>query len=237
MKTTIHRGDTRGYANHGWLESHHSFSFAGYHNPEKTHFGLLRVLNDDQVSEGRGFGTHPHDNMEIISIPLSGDLQHEDSMGTKSVIRQNDVQVMSAGTGIYHSEYNKNTDQPVAFLQIWIFPKLRNIAPRYDQKTYDPALRKNILQRIVSPMDDDSDSVKINQDAYLHRVELESGKNLTYPVLRNGNGVYVFVLDGSVSIAGDTLNTRDAVGVTEATEIDISATTNASLLLIEIPMK
>ncbi len=237
MKTTIHRGDTRGYANHGWLESHHSFSFAGYHNPEKTHFGLLRVLNDDQVSEGRGFGTHPHDNMEIISIPLSGDLQHEDSMGTKSVIRQNDVQVMSAGTGIYHSEYNKNTDKPVAFLQIWIFPKLRNIAPRYDQKTYDPALRKNILQRIVSPMDDDSDSVKINQDAYLHRVELESGKNLTYPVLRNGNGVYVFVLDGSVSIAGDTLNTRDAVGVTEATEIDISATTNASLLLIEIPMK
>lgn len=237
MKTTIHRAESRGYANHGWLESHHSFSFAGYHNPERTHFGLLRVLNDDKVSEGRGFGTHPHDNMEIISIPLSGDLQHEDSMGTKSVIRQNDVQVMSAGTGIYHSEYNKNADQPVAFLQIWIFPKLRNIVPRYDQKMYDPALRKNHLQRIVSPMEDASDSVKINQDAYLHRLDLEVGKNIAYPVLREGNGVYVFVLDGSGTMAGEVLSTRDAIAVTDTEAFEISATTDLSLLFVEIPMK
>jgi hypothetical protein len=194
------------------------------------------VLNDDKVSEGRGFGTHPHDNMEIISIPLSGDLQHEDSMGTKSVIRQNDVQVMSAGTGIYHSEYNKNADQPVAFLQIWIFPKLRNIVPRYDQKTYDPALRKNHLQRIVSPTEDETDSVKINQDAYLHRLDLEIGKNITYPVLREGNGVYAFVLDGSGTLAGEVLNTRDAIAVTDTEVFEISATTDLSLLFIEIPM-
>jgi len=236
MKTIVHRAQARGYANHGWLESHHSFSFAEFHDPERTHYGLLRVLNDDKVSEGRGFGTHPHENMEIISIPLSGDLQHEDSMGTKSVIRQNDVQVMSAGTGIYHSEYNKNADQPVAFLQIWIFPKLRNITPRYDQKTYDPTLRKNKLQRIVSPIDDEMDSVKINQDAYLHRLDLDMGKNITYPLLRKGNGVYVFVLNGSATLAGEELSTRDAIAVSGALEFEISAITYLSLLFIEIPM-
>lgn len=237
IQTVVHKSDTRGHANHGWLESYHSFSFAGYFDPEKTNFGLLRVLNDDRVAGGMGFGKHPHDNMEIISIPLEGDLEHEDSMGTKRVISKNDVQVMSAGTGVFHSEYNKNADIDVKFLQIWIFPKFRNIAPRYDQKTYDPALRVNKIQRIVSPIEDSTDTVKINQDAYLSMSRIEPGRVLTYNLQNKENGAYVFILSGSGLAAGQQLSNRDAVGVWGTDRFEMEASEEMELLIIETPLK
>lgn len=172
MKTIIHRTYTRGHADHGWLNTHHSFSFAGYSNPERVHFGMLRVLNDDIVTGGRGFGTHPHEDMEIISIPLEGDLEHKDSMGSSGVIRKNDVQLMSAGTGVYHSEKNKNRDESVNFLQLWIFPKYKDIAPRYDQKTFEPSERKDQFQEVVSPLESSGLGVKINQDAHLNMADM-----------------------------------------------------------------
>lgn len=236
MKTTVHKADTRGHANHGWLNSHHSFSFANYFNPERVHFGLLRVLNDDIVTGGQGFGTHPHENMEIISIPLEGDLEHKDSMGTDGVIRKNEVQLMSAGTGVFHSEYNKNEDKPVNFLQLWIFPKYKDITPRYDQKAFDPEERKNKLQRIVSPLESSGDGVKINQDAYLHLTSLDQGEELDYKIQKEGNGVYAFLLEGEALIGGEGLQKRDAVGIEETDSFSISATTNSELLLIEVPM-
>jgi redox-sensitive bicupin YhaK (pirin superfamily) len=236
MEKVIHKANTRGHADHGWLNSHHSFSFASYFNPEKVHFGLLRVLNDDIVSGGQGFGTHPHENMEIISIPLEGDLEHKDSMGTAGIIRKNDVQIMSAGTGVYHSEYNKNPHEPVNFLQLWIFPKYKDIAPRYDQKTFDPNERKNTLQRIVSPLESSGDGVKINQDAYLHLASLDKGVNVDYQVQKPGNGVYVFLLEGNAFVDGEQLNRRDAIGVSDTASFSIAADTDAELLLIEVPM-
>lgn len=236
MNITIHTASSRGQADHGWLNTSHSFSFAGWYDPERTNFGLLRVLNDDRVSGGKGFGTHPHDNMEIVSIPLKGVLEHKDSMDTVGVINENDVQAMSAGTGILHSEYNHHTDQPVHFLQIWIFPKVRNIKPRYDEKTFDPALRQNKLQRLVSPVEDGSDSVKINQDAYISRATMDAGKALEYKVNKPGNGVYVFVLEGETEISGHGLNRRDAAGIEGADEFAIKAETAADVLFIEVPM-
>jgi redox-sensitive bicupin YhaK (pirin superfamily) len=236
IQTTVHKADTRGHANHGWLESHHSFSFAGYYNPDRTNFGLLRVLNDDVVAGGKGFGKHPHDNMEIISIPLEGELEHEDSMGTKRVISKNDVQVMSAGTGVLHSEYNKHADRDVKFLQIWIFPKFRNIAPRYDQKTYDPALRLNNIQRIVSPMEDSADTVKINQDAYLSMSRIEPGRVLTYSFQNRENGAYVFILSGSGLVAGQHLSKRDAIGIWNTEQFEMEASEEMELLIIETPL-
>jgi redox-sensitive bicupin YhaK (pirin superfamily) len=236
MKTVIHKANTRGHADHGWLNTHHSFSFAGYFNPERVHFGMLRVLNDDIVTGGKGFGTHPHENMEIISIPLEGDLEHKDSMGTSGVIRKNDVQLMSAGTGVYHSEYNKNADEPVNFLQLWIFPKYKDIAPRYDQKTFEPGDRVNQFQEIVSPIESSGTGVKINQDAYMHMADMTEGTELTYQVKGEGNGVYVFVLKGDVAAAGEALQKRDAIGISEADSFGIEAKTNAELLLIEVPM-
>lgn len=233
MKTTLHKASDRGHANHGWLDSHHSFSFAHYYNPEKIHFGALRVLNDDIVQGGMGFGTHPHDNMEIISIPLSGDLEHKDSMGNSGVIRQNDVQIMSAGTGIQHSEYNRNKDKLVNFLQIWVFPKKKNIAPRYDQKTFKHEDRLNRLQEIVSP---DGDGVHINQDAWFYLADLEKGKDVNHKFHNANSGVYVFVIDGDVTVNGQTLNKKDAVGVSETDSISISADSNSEVLLIEVPM-
>jgi len=236
MKTVIHKAASRGHADHGWLNTHHSFSFAGYFNPERMHFGMLRVLNDDIVTGGKGFGTHPHENMEIISIPLEGDLEHKDSMGTSGIIRKNDVQLMSAGTGVYHSEFNKNTDKPVNFLQLWIFPKYKDITPRYDQKTFHSAERKDQFQEIVSPLESPGTGVKINQDAYMHLADLTEGLKLTYRVRREGNGVYVFVLKGDVNVAGESLLKRDGVGISEANSFEIEATASAELLLIEVPM-
>ena len=235
MKTVIHKASTRGHANHGWLDSHHTFSFANYYNPERVHFGALRVLNDDIVSGGRGFGTHPHDNMEIISIPLSGDLEHKDSMGNTTVIRQNDIQIMSAGKGIHHSEYNKNPDKLVNFLQIWVFPKLRSIEPRYGQISLKSEDRVNTLQQIVSA-DGQGGAVQINQDAWFSLGSLKKGFQTEYNIARKENGVYAFVIDGEVTIDGQKLNKRDGFGVWETDKISITADTDAEILLMDVPM-
>lgn len=235
MKTVLHKANTRGHANHGWLNTSHTFSFAHFHDPERMHFGVLRVLNDDFVDGGRGFGTHPHDNMEIISIPLSGDLEHKDSMGNTTVIKQNDVQIMSAGTGIQHSEYNKNKDQKVNFLQIWVFPKVRNITPRYGQIAFKPEDRINKLQQIVSPVKDD-EGVLINQDAWFHLGNLKSGFSTDYKIKQKGNGVYAFVIAGDVSINDQRLNKRDGFGIWDVDTLSVSADTDAELLLMEVPM-
>lgn len=235
MNTVLHKANTRGHANHGWLDSSHTFSFANYYDPSRMNFGVLRVLNDDYVSGGMGFGKHPHDNMEIISIPLSGDLEHKDSMGNVAVIRQNDVQVMSAGTGVFHSEYNKNPDQKVNFLQIWVFPKQKNIQPRYDQRTFRPEDRVNKLQNIVSPKKED-EGVWINQDAWFHLGTLKQGFNSDYSIKQKGNGVYVFVIQGDVTINGQKLNKRDGFGVWDTDKINIVADTDAEILLMEVPM-
>lgn len=234
--TVLHKADTRGNANHGWLQSYHSFSFAGYYNPQRMHFGVLRVLNDDTVQGGMGFSTHPHDNMEIISIPLEGDLEHKDSMGNVSVIHNGDVQVMSAGTGIYHSEYNKNADKTVNFLQIWIFPNKRNVTPRYGQISLDPKARHNQLQQILSPNPDDA-GVWIHQDAWFHLGTLDKGTQLDYTLKKAGNGVYAFVLSGDVTIENQTLNTRDGLGIWDTDKISILADNHAELLLMEVPMQ
>jgi hypothetical protein len=235
MKTIVHSSESRGSANHGWLKSRHTFSFAGYHNPERVHFGALRVLNDDQVAGGQGFGTHPHDNMEIVSIPLQGDLAHQDSTGRSEVIREGDVQIMSAGTGIRHSEFNYNKDEDVQFLQIWVFPKERNITPRYEQKSYSAEDRVNKFQTVVSP--DGGDAVWINQDAFFSLANLDAGVKLNYEVKKPGNGVYVFVLNGELNTAGESLDTRDAVAVTEADSFEIKAKSYAEILVIEVPME
>lgn len=235
MKQIFHKSDSRGHANHGWLNTHHTFSFANYYNPERMHFGALRVLNDDIVTGGMGFGRHPHDNMEIISIPLEGELEHEDSMGNKFVIRKNDVQVMSAGTGIIHSEKNKNHNQPVNFLQIWVFPKEKNINPAYDQITYAPEESQNQWQLIVAP--DDGKAAAINQDAYFSMAELEKGKSLDYSLIREGNGVYLFLLEGKLRLNGQVMEKRDGMGIWDVDQFTIEASEKASVLLMEVPMQ
>lgn len=235
--SVLHRADSRGQANHGWLQSYHTFSFANYYNPERMNFGVLRVLNDDTVQAGRGFGTHPHDNMEIISIPLEGDLEHKDSMGNVAVIRNGDVQVMSAGTGIYHSEYNKNSDKTVKFLQIWVFPNKRNVTPRYDQITLNLADRKNKLQQILSPNPDD-EGVWIYQHAWFHIGTLDQGFETSYTLKGGaGNGVYVFVLNGDVTVNGQALHTRDGYGIWNTEQFSLKADSAAEVLLIEVPMQ
>lgn len=235
MKTVLHKAHTRGHANHGWLDSHHTFSFAGYYEPSRTHFGVLRVLNDDIVQGGMGFGTHPHDNMEIISIPLKGSLEHRDNTGRHEIIKTYDVQIMSAGAGIAHSEYNASKTDPVNFLQIWIFPKVRNIQPRYDQKSFVPEDRVNKLQLVVSPSQDNG-SVFINQDAWFSLGNLKKGFNEKYFVKRKGNGVYAFVIDGDITINDEKLSNRDGLGVWDAEELSITAEKDAELLLIDVPM-
>jgi len=233
--TVLHKAHTRGLADHGWLQSHHSFSFASYFNPDRMHFGMLRVLNDDRVAAGGGFGTHPHDNMEIISIPLSGDLEHKDNMGNTAIIRHGDVQVMSAGTGIYHSEYNRNKDEEVKFLQIWVFPNKKNVTPRYDQISIDLTKNHNSLQQILSPSPDDA-GVWIHQDAWFHMGNLDSGKKITYDLRKKGNGVYVFVLSGDITVADQPLNTRDGFGIWDTDTVDFQATSKAEILVMEVPM-
>lgn len=236
MKTLIHKANSRGHANHGWLNSYHTFSFANYYDPERMHFGVLRVLNDDTVAPGMGFGKHPHDNMEIISIPLYGDLEHEDSMGNKTVIREGDIQAMTAGTGVFHSEYNKNKDKEVKFLQIWILPKTRNVSPTYDQITLSLEDRHNKLQQIVSPDKEDS-GVTINQDAWFYMTNLDKDKEVTYHLKGENTGVYAFILEGEVNINGTDLDRRDGLGISETDRLDIRALTNAQVLLMEVPMR
>lgn len=233
--TILHPANTRGDANHGWLHSKHTFSFANYYNPDRMHFGVLRVLNDDIVAAGMGFGTHPHDNMEIISIPLEGDLEHKDSMGNVAVIRNGDIQVMSAGTGITHSEYNKNKDQQVKFLQIWVFPNKRNVIPRYDQITLNAADRHNKLQQIVSPNPNDA-GVWINQNAWFNLGNFDQNVSTEYTLNNKNNGLYVFNLSGNLEINGQTLNPRDGFGIWDTDKVSIKAQTNTEFLLMEVPM-
>ncbi len=235
MKTVLHRANTRGHANHGWLDSHHTFSFANYYNPERMNFGVLRVLNDDSVDPGKGFGTHPHDNMEIISIPLEGDLEHQDSMGNVAVIKEGDIQVMSAGTGIRHSEYNRNKDQQVKFLQIWMFPNRRNVEPRYDQITLDREKLKNQFLQILSPNQDDA-GVWVHQNAWFHLGDLEAGQSLDYTFKDPTNGLYIFVIEGDVNVEGQNLAKRDGFGVWETEKVQFEAKGNARVLLMEVPM-
>lgn len=236
MKTTVHRANSRGLADHGWLKSRHTFSFANYHNPERVRFGLLRVLNDDIVEPGEGFGTHPHDNMEIISIPLKGALAHKDSEGNEHVINTGDVQIMSAGSGLYHSEYNASKKDPVNFLQIWVFPKEKDIKPRYDQRTFSVKDRENKLQLVVSPDKNDS-TLWINQNAYFSLGNLGAGKSINYDIKHEGNALYIFVLKGNISTAGEELSTRDAIGIEEIHNIELNANTDSEILLIEVPTK
>ncbi len=233
--TILHKANTRGDANHGWLHSKHTFSFANYYNPERMHFGVLRVLNDDSVEAGMGFGTHPHDNMEIISIPLEGDLEHKDSMNNVAVIRNGDVQVMSAGTGITHSEYNKNKDKRVKFLQIWVFPNKKNVKPRYDQITIKAADRHNKFQQILSPSPDDA-GVWIHQNAWFHLSKFDKGVSKEYAFKAKGNGLYVFNLSGDIKINNQVLNTRDGFGIWDTEKVTIKADSDAEFLLMEVPM-
>ncbi|MFM7668139.1 MAG: pirin family protein [Bacteroidota bacterium] len=231
----LHKASSRGLADHGWLKSFQTFSFANYYNPERMHFGVLRVLNDDFVAPGMGFGTHPHDNMEIISIPLEGDLEHKDSMGNTTVIRNGDIQVMSAGTGIQHSEYNKNNDKPVKFLQIWIFPNKRNVTPRYDQLTLKRESRKNKFQQILSPGMED-EGVWIYQDAWFHIAELDNGTSLNYTLKKPGNGIYVFLLSGDILVDDVELSQRDGLGIWDSSEMQFKAKTVSEVLVMEVPM-
>jgi redox-sensitive bicupin YhaK (pirin superfamily) len=234
MKTVVHKSASRGHANHGWLDARHTFSFANYFDPQRVHFGLLRVLNDDRVTGGQGFGTHPHDNMEIVTIPLEGALEHKDSMGNSSVIRTGDVQVMSAGTGITHSEFNHHSDRDVKLLQIWVFPKVKDVEPRYDQRTYAPEDRKNRFQPVVAP--DQEGAMFIHQDAVFSMASIETGKSAAYSLRYNGNGVYVFVISGSIKIGDETLETRDGMGISESESFTVEAISDAEVLLIDVPM-
>jgi redox-sensitive bicupin YhaK (pirin superfamily) len=232
----LHKATTRGHANHGWLDTSHTFSFANYHNPDRMHFGVLRVLNDDVVDEGRGFGTHPHDNMEIISIPLEGDLEHKDSMGNVAVIKHGDIQVMSAGTGITHSEYNRNKDKKVKFLQIWLFPNKKDVKPRYDQITLNVKDRHNKLQQILSPSANDA-GVWIHQNSWFHLGKFDNNFSTSYTLKSKANGVYAFVINGDVTINNQPLNKRDGFGIWNVDKINIKANSqNAELLLMEVPM-
>ena len=235
MKTQTHKADSRGHANHGWLNSYHSFSFANYYNPEKMNFGRLRVLNDDTVSAGHGFGRHPHRDMEIISIPLEGDLKHADSMGTEATIRQGEIQVMSAGTGVFHSEMNGNEDKEVKFLQIWIEPNDLSVEPRYDQQSIAELTTPNEFSQILSPNKEDS-GVWIHQNAWMHFGEFDQDKEVSYELKDPSNGVYLFVIDGSGEVNGEELNKRDAIGVWDTNNFNISASKGSKILLMEVPM-
>ncbi|MBL8007878.1 MAG: pirin family protein [Ignavibacteria bacterium] len=235
MNKTIHKAESRGYADHGWLQSYHSFSFANYYNPSKIRFGLLRVLNDDIVAGGMGFGTHPHDNMEIVTIPLKGEVAHKDSMGTKEVIKSGEVQIMSAGSGLTHSEFNNSEKDLVNLLQIWVFPKEKNITPRYDQKKFDSEERKNKFQLLVSPGKENG-SLWINQNAFFSLADFDKDMNVQYKLKNKGNGVYIFIIEGSVELDGETLNRRDAAGIEGENEINFKTIEKSEILVIEVPM-
>ena len=235
MKSVYHQNDSRGLADHGWLKSRHTFSFANYHNPERMNFGLLRVLNDDIVTPSMGFGTHPHENMEIISIPLSGALRHQDSMGNKHIISTGEVQIMSAGRGITHSEYNDSSSEDVNFLQIWVLPKERDITPRYDQKLFDEGNRKNRFQLLVAP-ENSEETVLINQDAWFSLADIEAEKQVVYEKNDKKNGVYFFVIEGNVNIDGNAVKRRDGLGIVDGETYPIVAQSKAQLLAIEVPL-
>jgi hypothetical protein len=235
MKTTAYPSKERGHVNLGWLNSFHSFSFGQYYDPKKVHFGALRVLNDDSVSGGGGFGTHPHDNMEIVTIPLEGNLAHKDSTGNEGIIRKGDVQIMSAGTGIRHSEYNASSTEFARFLQIWVFPKLQNIKPEYGQKSFDLNGRKNKWQFVVSP-DGEDQGLNINQDARFSLADIKAGSSLSYNMKWKNSGLYVFVIEGEIKIGNQLLSLRDALGITDTENVILEAGSDSQVLAIEIPM-
>ncbi|KGN69177.1 pirin family protein [Porphyromonas gulae] len=233
----IHKSETRGRVNFGWLQSFHTFSFGNYYDPERIHFGALRVINDDTVAAGRGFDKHPHDNMEIISIPLEGDLEHKDTLGNIAVIKQGDIQVMSAGTGIQHSEYNKNKDRLTKFLQIWIFPNKQNVAPRYDQRTLRTDDMLNQFRQILSPNEND-EGVWIHQDAWFHLGKFDEGITTEYKIKSKGNGIYAFIINGKATIAGQELRSRDGFGIWDVDSLSVTSDTpGTEILLMEVPMK
>ncbi|OLY92975.1 hypothetical protein SAMN05444008_10473 [Cnuella takakiae] len=235
MEMVLHKANTRGHANHGWLDSWHSFSFGAYYDPNRLHFGALRVLNDDTVVGGAGFGKHPHDNMEIISIPLEGELEHGDSLGNVQVIKKGDVQVMSAGTGVVHSEKNRSQLLPVRFLQIWVFPNQKGVTPRYDQQNFKDEALHNQLATIVAPMGS-GQGVQIHQEAWFSLGKLDAGLELEYPLKKDGNGVYAFLIEGDVTINDIVLNRRDGLGLTATNPLRIKANMTSELLLIEVPV-
>lgn len=236
MKSIYYPASERGTNDIGWLKAKFSFSFGPYYNSEKVHFGSLRVLNDDTIAAGTGFGTHPHDNMEIITIPLGGAIEHKDSMGNIGVIRAGEIQVMSAGSGITHSEYNHSQTEPATALQIWVFPKERNIEPRYDQKSFEDVLETNKLVTLVSPDKERNDTLWINQDATFSMGDFEGGKQIEYTVSQPNNGVYIFVIEGAVKINNQLLNKRDALGVYDTCSLTIDTEANTRLLIMDIPM-
>ncbi|MCH2655316.1 MAG: pirin family protein [Bacteroidota bacterium] len=235
MKTVFHPSDSRGYANHGWLEARHSFSFASWYQPDRLHFGALRVLNDDIIQGGMGFGTHPHDNMEIVTIPLKGDLEHKDSMGNSAVIREGDIQVMSAGTGVQHSEYNNSPDKEINLFQLWLFPNKQNVKPRYDQLPIRSLHQKNEFFQILSPSANDQ-GVWIHQDAWMHILDADQDQSFDYVLQSPENGVYLIVIEGEVEVDNQTLFRRDAIGIWETDKLTIKTKTDAELLLVQVPM-
>ncbi len=235
MKTSIYKASERGVADHGWLKPAHYFSFGGWHNPERVHFGLLRVLNDDFIAGGGAFPRHPHDNMEIVTIPFTGALKHKDSTGGEGIIKAGDVQIMSAGSGIQHSEANASATDPVTLFQVWVFPKKRNITPRYDQRTFDEKERNGKWQVVVSPKEED-DALWINQDARFLLTNLRAGNEITYQNGFKGNGIFLVVINGAAEVDGKKLGKRDAIGISDADSFTIKASEDAELLAIEIPM-
>lgn len=236
MRTKLFKAADRGSADYGWLKPNYYFSFAQYHNPGKVHFGMLRVLNDDFIAGGGAFPTHPHDNMEIVTIPFSGAIQHKDSTGGQGIIKAGDIQIMSAGTGVQHSEANASATEPITLFQVWVFPKERNITPRYDQKTFDINERINKWQIIVSPIAADN-GLWINQDARFALTKLETGVSVDYTNAFKGNGVFLVVINGSVNINGQQLNKRDALGIEDTDMFSITTIEEAELLVIEVPMQ
>ncbi len=230
-----HLADTRGYANHGWLKSHHTFSFADYYNPQRMQFGALRVINDDYIEGGMGFGTHPHRDMEIVTIPLTGALAHKDSTGNSKIVKKGEVQIMSAGTGIAHSEFNANKDEAVTLLQIWVLPKKMSVQPRYEQTEFSHEGRKNKLQTVVAP-DGREGAVTINQDAFFTLSDLDAGKSVKYDRKISSNGIYLFVISGEVEVNGSKFNQRDGAGFTDVETLNIKAGSNAEILLMEVPV-
>ena len=235
MQTIIHRAADRGYADHGWLKANHSFSFGQWYNPEKIHFGALRVLNDDKVAAGMGFGTHPHDNMEIITIPLKGAVHHKDSMGNDGIVSTGEVQVMSAGTGIMHSEFNGSKTDDLELFQIWIFPNEKDVTPRYDQMAIETTEMRNQFLQLVGPKSSEK-GVWIHQEAYIHMAELDAETTLTYALKSPKNGIYMLAVEGELSIDNEQLNLRDAAGISGTSSVDISAKTASKVLVIEVPM-
>ena len=237
MKSIIHKAETRGLANHGWLKSYHTFSFSSYQNAERMNFGMLRVLNDDIVQPNMGFGTHPHQNMEIISIPLKGALSHKDSMGDKRAIEVGEVQVMSAGTGLTHSEFNDSKTDETNFLQLWIIPEEKGVKPNYEQRKFDSSEQKSKLQTVVAPKNKlEGNALPISQQAYIYRSDLESDKALDLSVKNSNNGLYVFVVNGELQVLDSTLNSRDAIGISEVEKVSIKAKKESELIIIEVPM-